>query len=189
MSRRAKARIEESAPVAELAPEQTPAQETTTASPPPEVASAPADSEDAEQKRWANQGPRGIASIDLGDGRRIQLLRNDAMQQACVTFTAKEGVDPRPTKEDTQQLKDNGFWWRGKEKMWTRQFFSSEDKEYLAGVEAEKGEQQAKIERGRMRADAMRESERVFLDLANSIRQRNGLPPSDMSIGQERTPF
>jgi hypothetical protein len=161
--------------------------------PPPQTQDAPAGAQEAEppaddtaqQKQWADQGPRGIASIDLGDGRRIHFIRNNAMQQVGITFAAKEGVDPRPSKEDTQFLKDHGFRWRGGEKIWTRQFFTPEDKEHLGKVEAEQGQQQARVERGRIRVRVMSEAEGVFEALANTIRQRNGLEPSQLSFSRD----
>lgn len=197
MPRRARATTEEVAPLAQQAPQQPTAQEPPAepdvfdqaiAAQQAEIPPATEQSEDADhKKKWVDQGPRGIASIDLGDGRKIHLLRNNSMQQVGIRFTAEENVDPKPAREDIDFLKDNGFRWRGgDEKMWTRQFATPEDKERLAAIEAEQGAEQAKLERSRIRVRAMQEAERVFAELGNAIRQRNGNEPVSLSFGQDQ---
>lgn len=134
----------------------------------------------------AERGPRGLAFIDVGDGRRIHLYRNNAMQQVGIRFIAAEGTDPWPSKEDTQFLKDHGFRWRGEEKLWTRQFLTPEDKERLGAMEAAEGTEQAKLARSRLRIQVMQEAEQLFVQLANEIRSRNGLEPIHFSAEQSQ---
>lgn len=142
--------------------------------------------DDRPQKQGVHSGPRGVAFIDVGEGRRIHLYRNNAMQQVGIRFTAAEGSDPRPSKEDTQFLKDNGFRWRGDEKLWTRQFLTPEDKERLGSMEETDGSEQAKLARSRLRIQVMQEVEQLFVQLANEIRGRNGLEPIHFSVGQSQ---
>jgi hypothetical protein len=188
MSRRLKAKTaEEPTPIGETV------QEVVQAVTPAEPSIAANTSESAEtengQKQWTDQGPRGRHLIHLGDGRRIRFIRNNAMQQVGITFEADEGIDPRPSKEDTEFLKEHGFRWRGPEKLWTLQLISPNDKEEIETIAADQGEQQARLERGKRRSAADRAAEEVFVTLANTIRVRNHQEPIAYNFGQERTPF
>lgn len=185
MSRRAKTKV-----VEESTPPRETAQEAIESVLPTKPTDIPNTSEVAvtenNQKQWADQGPRGLAFIDVSDGRRIHLYRNNAMQQVGIGFTAAEGTDPRPSKEDTQFLKDHGFRWRGEEKLWTRQFLTPEDKERLAALEEAEGTEQAKLARSRLRVQVMQEVEQVFAELANEIRRRHGLEPIHLGATQSQ---
>jgi hypothetical protein len=112
-----------------------------------------------QQKKWAD--PFGRHSIDLGDGRLLKLSRSNRWQQMRIEFIpTREGVDLRPSPEDTEFLKRNGFRWRADEKAWTRQL----DKN---SAEAPYG-----------RANSDKAAEEAFVALANIIRAGNGLEPT-----------
>lgn len=144
-----------------------------------------------EVRQWTtDQGPRGRHLIHLGDGRRLRFIRNNALQQVGIAFEAtEEGVDPRPTLEDTEFLKQHGFRWRSPEKLWTLQLLSPTDKEEVAAIAAAQGEQQARLERGKRRTAADRDAEAAFVTLANAIRTRNGQESVAYDFGRERVPF
>jgi hypothetical protein len=81
--------------------------------------------------------PHGRHGIDLGDGRRLVLSLSRRWYQNMIQFLAtKEGVDPKPSKEDR---------------------FA--------------------------RSKSDREAEDQFVTLANAIRGRNGLEPTEYSFG------
>ncbi len=111
--------------------------------------------------------PHGRHGIDLGDGRRLRILLGRRFKQNMIQFVATEqGVDPRPSKEDTEFLKANGWRWRSEEKAWTRQLDKNTDQDRFA------------------RAKSDRQAEDQFVTLANAIRERNGLEPTEYSFGQ-----
>jgi hypothetical protein len=85
-----------------------------------------------------------------------------------IQFLAtKEGVDPKPSKEDTEFLKGHGWSWRSAEKGWTRQLDKNSEGDRFA------------------RSKSDREAEDQFVILANAIRGRNGLEPTAYSYGLE----
>jgi len=130
-----------------------------------------AQADDPNQKgEWVSKlpEPHGRHGIDLGDGRRLVLLLSRRWHQNMIQFLpTKEGVDPRPSKEDTEFLKQNGWTWRPQEKGWTRQLEKSSEETRFA------------------RAYSDRDAEDQFVTLANTIRARNGLEPTAYSFGQE----
>jgi hypothetical protein len=115
-------------------------------------------------------GPRGRHTINLGDGRHLRLFRDNQFKQNAIKFEAdRDDVDPRPTKEDTQFMKEHGFRWRGNEGVWTAQLeHNTEENRYA-------------------RANSDKAAEDAFVELANTIRARNGLEPVSYSFNQERT--
>jgi hypothetical protein len=120
-------------------------------------------------------------------GRKIHFIRNNAMQQVGIRFSAPEGQDARPSDQEKAFLKENGFMWRGREGYWSKQLVSSDDKSEIAGIEAEKGPQAARMERGRRRADCDRQCEEVFVKLANQARERIGtLPPQEYAFSDQQ---
>ena len=75
--------------------------------------------------QWTSSIPQ-VASediIDIGNGRYAHFRRDRRFAQVQVTFTAPEGVDPNPGRELTDQFKELGWTWRGKEpgKPWIYQ--------------------------------------------------------------------
>ena len=112
--------------------------------------------------------PHGRHGIDLGDGRRLVLSLNRRFNQNMIQFVpTSEGVDPRPSTEDTEFLKANGWRWRSEEKAWTRQLDKNTDEHHFA------------------RAKSDRQAEDQFVTLANAIRERNGLEPTSYDFGRE----
>jgi hypothetical protein len=125
---------------------------------------------DEGARQWTSTlpEPHGRHSIDLGDGRQLKFSLSRRWHQNMIQFLAtKEGVDPRPTPEDTEYLKRNGWTWRQQEKAWTRQLAKSDDDNRFA------------------RAYSDRDAEDQFVTLANAIRARNGLEPTAYSFGQD----
>jgi hypothetical protein len=149
-----------------LAAEETPDAET----------SVPAASEAAEpgspdqNRQWVGNlpEPHGRHGIDLGDGRRLVLSLSRRWNQNMIQFLAtKEGVDPRPSQEDTEFLKGHGWTWRPAEKGWTRQLDKNSEEDRFA------------------RSKSDRAAEDQFVALANTIRGRNGLEPTEYCFGLE----
>ena len=97
-----------------------------------------------------------------------RLFLSRRFNQNMIQFAATEqGVDPRPSKEDTEFLKANGWRWRSEEKAWTRQLDkNTDDNRY-----------------GRAKSD--RAAEDQFVTLVNDIRVRNGLEPTGYDFGQD----
>ncbi len=98
---------------------------------PPQSPAEPEQPAGEPKKQWASSlpDPFGRYSIDLGDGRRLQLSRSSKWNQMQLRFVAtKEGVDPKPKKEDgdTQWLRERGWNWRGDAdtKAWTVQLLA-----------------------------------------------------------------
>jgi hypothetical protein len=71
----------------------------------------------------------------------------------------RDDVDPRPSKEDTDFMKERGWRWRGEEKAWTKQLARNTEEKWAA------------------RGDSDLEAHKEFVELANLIRQRNGHEP------------
>jgi hypothetical protein len=113
----------------------------------------------------------GRHRINLGDGRHLALSRSNRWQQMRIEFLAdRDEVDPRPSKEDTEFLKQNGFRWRGEEKAWTRQLAKNTEENWAA------------------RGNSDLEAHQKFVELANRIRQRNGLSRSAVSAARDAKP-
>lgn len=151
-----------------------------------------------ESKTWAQEGshkaerkwiesPDPRDTIDLGDGRRLEFYRNNQYQQVGVRFTAPEGVNPKPSAEETQWLKDQGYEkWRPETKSRTMQLLTPEQKNEIAAIE-EINQDDAIYTKARMRAKADFDAQATVVELANIIRGRNGLRPvMDVFIGPER---
>jgi hypothetical protein len=149
-----------------LAPGETP-----DAEPSQPVAGEPPEPGNSGQNRqWVGNlpEPHGRHGIDLGDGRRIVLSLSRRWNQNMIQFLAtKEGVDPRPTQDDTEFLKGHGWTWRPAEKGWTRQLDKNSEEDRFA------------------RSKSDREAEDQFVTLANAIRGRNGLEPTAYSFSKE----
>jgi hypothetical protein len=113
------------------------------------------------KNEWTSQlpDPFGRHNIDLGDGRRLKLLRSHRWQQAQMVFTAPEGQDPKPDPKYTGWLRDHGWTWRNAERAWTKQLARNSEEQRYA------------------RANSDRAHEEEFIELANLIRQDRGLPP------------
>ncbi len=132
--------------------------------------SQPEASNPGENRQWVSTlpEPHGRHNIDLGDDRCLVLSLSRRFNQNMIQFVAtKDGVDPKPSKEDTEFLKSHGWSWRSAEKGWTRQLNKNTDGDRYA----------------RSRSD--REAEDQFVTLANAIRGRNGLEPTTYSLGTE----
>ena len=113
------------------------------------------------------EDPHGRHGIDLGDGRRLRFLLGRRFKQNVIKFVATaEGVDPRPSKEDTEFLKANGWRLEDEEQAWTKQFAKNTDEDRW----------------GRAKSD--RQAEAQFVTLANAVRGRNGLEPTGYDFGQ-----
>lgn len=141
-----------------------------------------ADLRDAQpQRQWVNSTPDpfGRDSIDLGDGRRLQLNRSGRWQQMQIKIVAtQDGVDPKPKKEDgdTQWLRERGWNWKGdsETKAWTVQLLTPEEKDLPAP------------EKARRRAAVDKQAGQDFIELAQRIRERNGLPPVTVFAAEGR---
>ncbi len=155
----------------------------------PKEAAAPAAEPYAERGAWQSKlsDPYGRHSISLGDGKLMRLFRHNRFQQNAIIFSAPEGDDPKPPKEATALLLDRHWRWRPEiqEKPWTKQFLSPDDKAAIEQIQAEKGEQAARAERSRRRAAGDRLAEEDFVEVANLIRQKNGLEPVDYNFGRD----
>ena len=143
---------------------------------------------DESQRTWVSKlpDPHSRHGINLGDGRTAHFGRSNQFQQVHIFITAPEGVDPRPSKEDTQFLKDHGFRWRGGEQAWSKQLLSPDDKAEIEAIKAEHGEHEAARERSKRRGNADAEAQAVFVTLANTIRGRNGQEPIDYTVAEQR---
>jgi hypothetical protein len=124
---------------------------------------------DAKQE-WTSKLPEpfGRHGIDLGDGRRLKLLRSNRWQQSQIVFAASENEDPKPDAKYTRWLRDHGWQWRGQDKAWTKQFAKNTDQERYA----------------RSNSDLAAQIE--FIELANLIRQDKGLTPVALLDEPER---
>jgi hypothetical protein len=115
-------------------------------------------------RQWASSLPQ-VASediIDIGNGRYAHFRRDRKFAQVQVAFTAPEGVDPNPGRELTDQLKEQGWTWWGKEpgKPWTYQLEKSSEDDPTA-----RGD----------RRDALHEQ---FLIIIQEYREKHGMPPT-----------
>ncbi len=130
-------------------------------------AEQPAQTDGQEQPRgcqWTSSLPQ-VASEDIiaiGNGRYAHFSRDRRFAQVQVAFTAPEGVDPNPGRELTDQFKELGWTWQGKEprKPWTYQLDKSSELDPTA--------------RGDSR-DALHEQ---FLIIIQEYRQKHGMPPT-----------
>lgn len=155
----------------------------------PEVATAP-EGEQNGQKKYADKvDPHGVHTIALIPGLKMRLLRSDKMQQSRIMFLAEEGIDPRPPEEDKEFMKSRGFHWRSRDLAWERQFFNAEQKAEINEALNENDELKVRQLRSKYRIESDRIGQDTFVELANRIRERNGLEPIDYSFGQERTPL
>jgi hypothetical protein len=164
----------------ETAPAAVPTAADNAAAPPTEAPAEPAQQDGEPTKQWVSKlpDPFGRHSIDLGDGRRLQLNRSGRWQQMQIKFVAaKEGVDPKPKKDDgdTQWLRERGYQWRGDDtKAWTIQLLAPDEKDLPDDDKA----------RRRVAADMRAEGD--FIELAQRIRERNGLPPVSVFAAEGR---
>ena len=120
--------------------------------------------DDPRGRQWTSSIPQ-VASediIDIGNGRYAHFRRDRRFAQVQVAFTAPEGVDPNPGRELTDQFKELGWTWRGKEpgKPWIYQLEQSSQDDPTA--------------RGDSR-DALHEQ---FLIIIQEYRQKHGMPPT-----------
>jgi hypothetical protein len=113
------------------------------------------------KKEWTSKLPEpfGRHTIDIGDGRRLKLLRSNRWQQAQIVFTAPEGQDAKPDAQYTRWLRDNGWSWRAEERAWTKQFDRNTEEARYA------------------RANSDLATQQEFIELANLIRQDKGMEP------------
>jgi hypothetical protein len=143
------------------------------------------ESDSDSEKKWTLPERHGRHSIDLGDGRLMRLTLNRRFNQNLIQFVAtREGVDPKPTAEDNEYLKAHGWIWRREETGRTKQLLSADDKAAVQAIFEKDGELPANMERAKRRGTNDRQAEDEFVELANRIRQRNGLPPVDYSLNQ-----
>lgn len=145
------------APAATEAPTEAPTQSPT--DPSPEVTP----SEVTQPAKQHQPDPFKLDSIALGsekDSPRMHLWRSNKFQQMAVTF------DERPEEKYLDQLREAGFSYRGAEKAWTRQFM--EKSEY---------NQMDEQERAARRSLRHYEARKLFVDIANGIREDMGLQP------------
>jgi len=112
--------------------------------------------------------PHGRHGINIGDGRGMRLFLNRRFRQNAIMFTAPEGENPKPDKEDTDWLREHGWTWRNEEKVWTKQLARDSEEAPWA------------------RANSDKQAEDEFVDLANRIRERKGMAPVDYAFGRER---
>lgn len=112
--------------------------------------------------------PHGRHMIDIGEGRKMRLFLDRKYRQNAIQFTAPEGENPKPAPEDIEFLKDHGFRWRNEERVWTKQLARDTDANRYA------------------RADSDKEAEDDFVELANRIRTRKGMPPVEYSFSEQR---
>jgi len=76
----------------------------------PEQPSQDDGQEQPHSRQWTSSIPQ-VASediIDIGNGRYAHFRRDRRFAQVQVMFTAPEGVDPKPGRELTDQLKELG---------------------------------------------------------------------------------
>jgi hypothetical protein len=100
--------------------------------------------------------------IDIGNGRFAHFRRDRRFAQVQVAFTAPKGVDPNPGRELTDQFKELGWTWRGREpgRPWIYQLEKSSKADPTA--------------RGDSR-DVLHEQ---FLIIIQEYREKQGLPPT-----------
>jgi hypothetical protein len=95
----------------------------------PAEQSQTAGQEQPRGRQWVSSLPQvaGEDIIDIGNGRFAHFRRDRRFAQVQVAFTAPKGVDPNPGRELTDQFKELGWTWRGKEpgKPWTYQLEKS----------------------------------------------------------------
>ena len=120
--------------------------------------------EQPHARQWTSSIPQ-IASediIDIGKGRYAHFRRDRRFAQVQVTFTAPEGIDPNPGRELTDQLKEQGWTWRGEEpgKPWIYQLEKSSPDDLTA--------------RGDSR-DVLHEQ---FVIIIQEYREKHGMPPT-----------
>lgn len=141
----------------------------------PEDAGTPGDAnEGAEPQQRKFQDTLGQGHrIATGDGRWLRFSRSVRWQQGRIEFLPqKEGEDAKPKAEDgdTKWLREHGWQWRSSEKAWSKQLERNTEEDIYA--------------RGKSHTAAHAE----FIELANRIRERNGLEPV-LAMSNERTPF
>jgi hypothetical protein len=134
----------------------TPVSESYAEMPPTETLTEQSAEAGEPQKKWVD--PVGRHRINLGDGRHLTLSRSNRWQQMQIRFIPdRDDVDPRPSKEDTDLMKEYGFRWRAEEKAWTKQLDKNTEENWAA------------------RGNSDLAAHEQFVELANRIRQRNGL--------------
>jgi hypothetical protein len=159
---------EEGQPTAKARRSRKPAKAETTAAPQvPSESSQSAPPPDGNEREWVKTYDPGTNFL-IGNNRRIRFSRNQ-FQQALITFTAPEGDDPKPDVKYTQWLRTHGwdFDKRPENKYWWKQLPRNSEEAPFA------------------RAQADRAAEQEFLELANLIRQDNGL--TQLEPVQQRT--
>lgn len=145
--------------------------------------------QEVEDKKTPFPDPFGIHSVNIGGGRFLRFLRSNRYQQVGISFYSNSpDVDPKPTPEETEMLKEAGFErYRPDGKMRTMQLLAPEQKQEIAELEESKGERAATYLRSRLRSEGHQQAHEKFLELANEFRARQGMEP--VGVGEERTPF
>ncbi len=142
-------------------------------------------------KSWAGNmpDPFGRHSIDVGDGRKLCFLRINRFQQVGISFApTKEGTDAKPSPEETQWLKEHGFTtWRPEFKARTLQLLNPEQKADISSVEVAQGKEPAMALRSKYREANDLMAHQTFVELANKIREKNGLQPVDFVFSDKST--
>ncbi|MFO0966435.1 MAG: hypothetical protein U0793_12740 [Gemmataceae bacterium] len=127
----------------------------------------PPQERESEGRKFVELLPHHVT--DLGDGRRLTLTRDRRFQQERIQFVAlSDDVDPRPSVDDVEFLKQHGYKWRSESRAWVRQLAKSTEENRTA------------------RGDSDKAAEDAYAKLANRIRERNGLPATQYSLSEER---
>jgi hypothetical protein len=174
MARQRKAKKEEAQPVTDAPAEIPVPTAPPIAEPPPE----PPPAEPTPAVRLAAPPtPAGAATrdrIDLGDGREMRLMRSRTDERPKVNriqfFATREGVDAKPSDEDRRMLVAEGWSYYGSEHAWRKPLAYSDEQHPTA------------------RGDSDKKMHEEFVELANAIRERNGLPHVIPSYGAKQEP-
>ena len=90
---------------------------------PSEVSATAAPAEPETSRTWASSGPVWFQTVNLSDrndGPHMRLGRDHRFQQMAIAF------DEKPTAEVLQELREDGWRWRGQEGQWTKQLLSEQ---------------------------------------------------------------
>jgi len=115
-------------------------------------------------RQWTSSLPQIASedSIHIGNGRYAHFRRDRRFAQVQVAFTAPDGVDPNPGRELTDQFKELGWTWRGKDpgKPWIYQLDTSSPDDPTA------------------RGDSRDTLHEQFLIIIQEYREKHGMPPT-----------
>jgi hypothetical protein len=106
--------------------------------------------------------------IALGDGRLLRLFRSDRFKQARIEFIMPDGKAGEPDEKCAPWLTEHGWTLRSDERAWTKQLAKNTEEARFA------------------RADSDLATHLEFIELANLIRQENGLEPVSQLARPER---